>query len=278
MQEQPTGDPEPKLQSLAAELGELLQDGLIVAFSGGMDSAFLLWAAERARLETGGSLIALTTQSASMPSADRADAVEFARDLGVEHLVRTSGEMQVEAYTRNDENRCYHCKAGLFGIAENIAAERGLSWIAYGYTASDVSDVRPGHRAALERGVRAPLADAGLTKEEIRTLMRTHDLQLSEKPASPCLSSRIMTGLEITPGRLEDVEALETILRGAGIRVCRVRVCREAESGFLRVEVAPEEMPRVLALRDELLREARARGYRWVTLDLEGYRTGGGRR
>ena len=277
MQEHPTGDPGPKLQRLEGELGRLLEHGLIVAFSGGMDSAFLLWAAERARRERGGSLVALTTESASLPAADRSDAIEFVRDLGVEHLVRASDEMRIEAYTRNDEDRCYHCKAGLFGIAETIAAERGLRWIAYGYNASDVGDVRPGHRAALEHGVRAPLADVGLTKTEIRTLMREHGLRLAEKPASPCLSSRIMTGLEITPSRLEDVEALESILRGNGIRVCRVRVCHDATSAFLRVEVAPDEMPRVLALRDELLREARARGYRWVTLDLEGYRTGGGR-
>jgi len=261
------GDPGPKLQRLEDDLGRLLQDGLIVAFSGGVDSAFLLWAAERARREKGGDLVALTTESASLPAADRTDALELVRGLGTEHLLRASDELRVEAYTRNDADRCYHCKAGLFRIAESIASERGLRWIAYGYSASDIGDVRPGHRAALEHGVRA-----------IRTLMRTHDLRLAEKPASPCLSSRIMTGLEITPQRLDDVEALEAILHAGGIRVCRVRVCREEGSGFLRVEVAPEEMSRVLALRDELLREARARGYRWVTLDLEGYRMGGGRR
>lgn len=266
------------MQCLENELGQLLQDGLIVTFSGGMDSAFLLWAAEHARRECGGSLVALTTESASLPAADRTDAEEFVRELGVEHLIQASDEMSLEAYTRNDEERCYHCKDDLFRIAEKLAAQRGLRWIAYGYTASDVGDVRPGHRAAREHGVRSPLADAGLTKDEIRTLMREHGLRLSEKPASPCLSSRVMTGLQITPGRLEDVDALETILRAGGVRVCRVRVCSEAEAVFLRVEVAPDEMPRVLALRDDLLREARARGYRWVTLDLEGYRTGGGRR
>ena len=272
------GDPGPKLQRLEDDLGRLLQDGLIVAFSGGVDSAFLLWAAERARREKGGDLVALTTESASLPAADRTDALEFVRGLGTEHLLRTSDELRDEAYTRNDDDRCYHCKAGLFRIAESIAGERGLRWIAYGYSASDIGDVRPGHRAALEHGVRAPLADAGLTKDEIRTLMRAHDLRLAEKPASPCLSSRIMTGLEITPERLDDVEALEAILHTGGILVCRVRICREEASGFLRVEVAPEEMSRLLDLRDELLREARKRGYRWVTLDLEGYRMGGGRR
>ena len=273
-----SGDPGPKLQRLVDDLGRLLEDGLIVAFSGGVDSAFLLWAAERARREKGGELVALTTESASLPAADRTDALEFVRGLGTEHLLRASDELRDEAYTRNDDDRCYHCKAGLFRIAESIAGERGLRWIAYGYSASDIGDVRPGHRAALEHGVRAPLADAGLTKDEIRALMRRHDLRLSEKPASPCLSSRIMTGLEITPERLDDVEALEAILHTGGIRVCRVRICREEASGFLRVEVAPEEMSRLLELRDELLREARKRGYRWVTLDLEGYRMGGGRR
>jgi uncharacterized protein len=158
IQERPTGDPGSKLRRLEDHLGRLLQDGLVVAFSGGMDSAFLLWAAERARREQGGRLVALTTESASMPAADREDALEFARELNLEHLLRASDEMRLEAYTRNDENRCYHCKAGLFEIAESVASERGWRWIAYGYNASDVGDVRPGHRAAQEHGVRAPLA------------------------------------------------------------------------------------------------------------------------
>jgi uncharacterized protein len=274
---QSTDDPRSRLGRLQLELRDRLQEGLIVAFSGGVDSAFLLWAAEQTRRRFGGHLLALTTTSESSPRRDSEDASCFARELGVEQVVRESHEFRLAQYIQNDEDRCYHCKAELFEIAEALSGERDARWIAYGYNASDTGDVRPGHRAATEHGILAPLADAGLTKDDIRSLMRSCGLKMAEKPASPCLSSRIMTGLEITPGRLEDVEALESILREGGVRVCRVRVCGDTAPLFLRVEVPRDEMARVLTLRDDLLREGRARGYRWVTLDLCGYRTGGGR-
>ncbi|HSW28781.1 MAG TPA: ATP-dependent sacrificial sulfur transferase LarE [Longimicrobiales bacterium] len=270
------GRPVPeKLASLLAGLRAYLAEGAVVAFSGGVDSAFLLWAAAQAK-EPGARLVALTTLSASTPDPDLEDARSFAASLGVEHLCVESRELDREEYRRNDAERCYHCKTDLFEIAGSVAAERGLTWILYGYTASDRGDVRPGHRAAGEAGVQAPLADAGLEKAEIRELLREHGVALADKPSSPCLSSRIMTGVGVDHRRLGDVAALEAILRGEGVRVCRARICEAGGALFVRIEVDPEEMAKVLGCRTELEREGRARGYRWVTLDLGGYRTGGG--
>lgn len=267
-----------KLRRLREGLGPLTREGVLVAFSGGMDSAFLLWAARGAAPGHGTArTVALTTTSPSTPARDVEDAQAFTRDLDVPHIWRESREMALPEYARNDRERCYHCKAELFRIAQEVAREEGLKWLLYGYNASDRGDVRPGHRAAEEAGALSPLADAGLTKAEIRFLMEEAGLSLASKPASPCLSSRIMTGIQVTPERLEDVEAMEEILRGAGISRLRVRICGE-EGGalFLRVEVGTEEFEKVLACRQDLHAAGEARGYRWVTLDLGGYRTGGG--
>jgi uncharacterized protein len=266
-----------KLETLRQLLTRRAGDGLLVAFSGGMDSAFLLWAAREAGRETGGRVLALTTTSPSTPARDREDAAAFARRLQVPHLWRESREISDPAYVRNDRDRCYHCKTELFRIGEEVAREESLGWLLYGYNASDHRDDRPGHRAASEAGVLAPLSEAGLTKAEIRHLMAEAGLPLAHKPASPCLSSRIMTGVPVTPERLGKVEALEAVLLEAGIEGGRVRICRADDgSEFLRVEVPPREMARVLACRDTLLKESEARGFRWLTLDLAGYRTGGG--
>jgi uncharacterized protein len=242
-----------------------------------MDSAFLLWAAAGAARESDGRVVALTTTSPSLPARDRADAESFARFLGVDHLWEESRELTQPEYARNDGNRCFHCKTELFRIAGSRAREEGVKWLLYGYNASDPQDDRPGHRAALEAGARTPLADAGLTKAEIGFLMHEAHLPLSGKPASPCLSSRIMTGIGIQPGLLRDVEDLEEILRKAGAAAPRVRVCGgEGGELFLRIEVPPQEMEVVLDCRENLHREGLRRGYRWVTLDLGGYRMGGG--
>jgi uncharacterized protein len=266
-----------KLAVLRRDLTQRLQSGVLVAFSGGMDSAFLLWVAHDVQREAGGRLVALTTTSPSTPAPDREDAERFTRDLGVEHVWLESGEVRMPEYIRNDAERCYHCKTELFRIAGEVAEDTGVRWLLYGYNASDHEDDRPGHRAAGEHGVVSPLSDAGLTKSEIRLLMREAGLALADKAASPCLSSRIMTGIEVTPERLRDVEEVEAILRGEGVSVFRVRVCDAGEGTyFLRVEVAPEEMESVLKCREELQRAGTSRGYRWVTLDLGGYRTGGG--
>jgi len=266
-----------KFAALGEVLSALVAEGVLVAFSGGMDSAFLLWAANLARKEKGGNVVALTTTSPSTPSRDKEDATAFTTELGVEHLWEESLEMSLPEYSRNDRERCYHCKTELFRIAGDVARKAGLRWLLYGYNASDHGDERPGHRAAQEVGALTPLSDVGLTKPEISHLMRLAGLPLSGKPASPCLSSRIMTGIEITPSKLQDVEEMEAILRRGGINTLRVRICRdERNSNFIRVEVLPEEMGAVLKCREELQQEGVKRGYRWVTLDLGGYRTGGG--
>lgn len=268
---------ERKLSALKESLSTTVTDGALVAFSGGMDSAFLLWAAAEVRARVGGRVVALTTTSPSTPARDREDAIEFAQGLGIEHIWEESREMELPAYSLNDRERCYHCKTELFRIAGLTLEGSGLRWILYGYNASDRGDDRPGHRAALEAGALTPLADAELTKGEIGYLMKEAGLPLSGKPASPCLSSRIMTGIQITPERLGDVEDIEGILRNAGANTIRVRVCREADNSFfLRVEASPEDMDIVLKCREELQSEGLKRGYRWVTLDLGGYRTGGG--
>ena len=278
----PTGWPDPataraKASALERDLEAVVDTGALVAFSGGMDSAFLLWSAARVAKTRGGRVVALTTTSPSTPRRDKEDAAVFARKLGVLHLWKESRETARPEYARNDRDRCYHCKTELFRIAQEVAGEEELRWLLYGYNASDRGDHRPGHRAALEAGARTPLADAGLSKTEISFLMKERGLPLATKPASPCLSSRITTGIAISPERLRDVEAMESILREAGASTLRVRVCRdEARELFLRVEVDPEEMGAVLACRERLHREGRDRGYRWVTLDLGGYRTGGG--
>lgn len=270
-----------KYARLCERLRGLLPDGLIIAFSGGVDSAFLLWAADRQQRAAGGRLLALTAVSASMAGVEREDAQAFTGALGVEHQWQESHELENPAYVANDASRCYHCKTELFRISRDLASRRltegrGFRWLAYGYNDSDRGDVRPGHRAALENDVLAPLAEAGLGKDDIRVLMRAHGVALSEKPASPCLSSRLMTGVRVTPSRLQDVEHLEALLRGRGLRVFRVRVHEIGERGLLRLEVAPAELARAFELRDELEREGRRRGYHWVTLDLSGYRMGGG--
>ncbi|MBI4625080.1 MAG: ATP-dependent sacrificial sulfur transferase LarE [Verrucomicrobia bacterium] len=255
-----------------------LAHGLIVAYSGGVDSSFLLWVAEQERRRHGGRLLAVTAVSASLAQMERQDAARFVAELGVEHRWENSRELSNPDYTRNDLTRCYHCKTELFRLSHALAASLGYSFIAYGYNASDRGDFRPGQTAAAEQGILAPLDDADLAKEEIRSLMRAYDIPFAEKAASPCLSSRLMTGVAVTPQRLRDVEELEAILHRAGLGVFRVRLHEYPGGQWLRLEVMPAEMTKALSVRDELQRAARQRGYAWVTLDLAGYRMGGGNR
>lgn len=275
----PTTELSATLRLKYERLGELLAAplarGLIIAYSGGVDSAFLLWAAEQARRAHGGRLLAITTVSQSLAQVERDDAQRFAELVGVEHRWENSDELSNPDYARNDLTRCYHCKTELFRISRALATELGFEFIAYGYNASDRGDFRPGQKAAVENEILAPLSDAELTKDEIRALMRAFGLPLADKPASPCLSSRLMTGVAVTPEKLRDVEALEDILRGHGVSVFRMRLHEQGGQRWLRLEVAPDEMARVLAIRSELTDASRARGYAWLTLDLAGYRMGG---
>ena len=267
---------EARQPALRAALRARLPAGLIVAYSGGVDSAFLLWSAVQERRASGGRLLAVTAVSASLARVEREDAARFAAFVGAEHRWEETAELENPAYLRNDLDRCYHCKSELFRLSHDLASRLGYGAIAYGYNASDRGDFRPGHRAAKENDIIAPLDEAGLTKDDIRQLMRAAGLPLADKPASPCLSSRLMTGVAVTPAKLRDVEDLEELLRGAGLRVFRVRLHEHGGARWLRVEADPAEMPAVLAAREALHVAARARGYAWVTLDLAGYRTGGG--
>jgi uncharacterized protein len=265
-----------KYRALKDCLGKYTDEGLVVAFSGGVDSGFLLWTAEEARKQYGGNLIALTTNSASMPAHDKGDVEKFVRKTGVKHVWRDSSEVDNPDYLKNDSLRCYYCKTELFSIAKDVAAENDCKVIAYGYSASDKTDVRPGHKAALENDVVFPLAAYDFTKEEIRELMRLNGLELSDKPSSPCLSSRIMRGVQITKQELRDIDNLEDILRAGGMKIFRLRMHELNGKRFLRLETSPEEIPLAIQLKDGLVTAAKERGYEWVTLDLEGYKTGGG--
>ena len=271
-------EPETAVSRLKTLLEPYLTDGLVVAFSGGVDSGFLLWAANETRKSWGGRLLAATTASPSVPQRDIGDAREFARAIGVDWTLLESSEFSQEEYLRNDKLRCYHCKSELFRITDDIISERGFRHVAYGYTASDIGDYRPGHQAAREHNVLYPLAELGIEKRQIRQLLRREGFSLADKPGSPCLSSRVMAGVRITAAMLQAIETLETTLRNGGLKVFRVRHHEEGSTRFLRLEVTPEEMDRALALKKSFVAEAKKLGYRWVMLDLEGYRRGGANR
>ncbi len=228
--------------------------------------------------DNSGKLLALTAHSPSLPQVDFDDAVALARDLGVEHKIMESHEFDLPEYIRNDLFRCYHCKKELFRLSGEIAEMDHYKWIIYGYNATDKDDFRPGHKAALENDILAPLAQVNLTKNEIREVLQANGLNLSDKPASPCLSSRIMTGIPITEKRLRDVEYMENIIRDSGIKIFRVRLCQEEGQDFLRIETQQDDMIKIVKMRNKLVKEGEKRGYRWVTLDLGGYKMGGGNR
>ena len=265
-----------KLNQLHKLLESKLPEGLIIAFSGGVDSAFLLWASKKVLEKSGGRLLALTTDSPSLTRAEFQEAIDFAKNLGVNHEIVKSKEFDNPDYIKNDLNRCYFCKDELFRLTGEVIAKYDYKWVAYGYNDSDRSDFRPGHKAAIENDILAPLADVGLSKEDIRKVLETNEIHLSEKPSSPCLSSRIMTGIPITEKRLKDIEDLETMIEDAGIRIKRVRVCQDSGADFLRIEIAKEEMQKFISISERIADEGKSRGYRWVTLDLSGYKMGGG--
>lgn len=265
-----------KLNLLFDRMANLLPDGIIIAFSGGVDSAFLLWAADQVRTITGGRVLALTTNSESMPVKDLDDAISFVKLIGIEHQIEKSMELSKPEYSLNDANRCYYCKTELFRITRDILENKDYKHVLYGYNFSDIDDTRPGHKAALENDVVSPLSEAKLTKEDIRFVMQVNNLPFYDKPSSPCLSSRIMHGIEVNEKRLQDIQEMENILYDGGLKIYRVRISRITDELFLRIEVAPKEMEKVIALKDKLWEEGIKRGYKWVTLDLQGYRTGGG--
>jgi uncharacterized protein len=242
---------------------------LIVAYSGGVDSAFLAWTAHQV---LGGQMRAVIADSASLARTHLEDALAFAREREIPVEVVATQELENPAYIRNDAMRCFHCKDELFTVLERYREARGFDAIAYGVNADDEGDFRPGQQAARQHHVQAPLLEAGLNKAEIRELARQADLRVWDKPASACLSSRMEYGRAVTPEALRIIERGEDALRALGFRQFRVRHHGE----IVRIEIAPEELPR--ALTAEMAREFTAvfkgLGFKFVTLDLEGFRSG----
>jgi uncharacterized protein len=261
----------PELQQKEQRLLDALRASgrLLVALSGGVDSSYLAFAAQRA---LGSGTLAVTAESPSYPRSHRAMAERVVAQIGISHRFVATAEMESEAYRANRPDRCYHCKTELFGVLGRLRDELGFDAIAYGVNTDDTRDFRPGQRAAAERGVLAPFLDAGLCKQEIRTLSRAAGLPTADLPASACLSSRLPYGTAVTPERLRQVEEGEERLRALGFRQVRLR----HHGPLARVEVDPAELPR--ALEPEMARRIAAAvkplGFRWVSLDLEGYRTG----
>lgn len=265
---------EPRAWEKQARLFEALrrQDSLLIAFSGGADSAYLAWAAHQA---IGARALAITALSASFSEHDREQAVEFVRATGIRHEFIETSEFENPLYVANNADRCYFCKDELFERMEAIAAERNFSAIAYGVNADDTRDFRPGHRAAHEHRVIAPLLDAELHKEEIRLLSRHAGLPTWDRPASACLSSRVSYGTRVTPDLLRKIEQGEGVLRELGFRQFRVRA-HGAHGELARIELAPEEFERGLdaALARQIGARLKEIGFAFVALDLEGYRQG----
>jgi uncharacterized protein len=241
----------------------------LVAYSGGTDSAFLAWAAHQA---LGDSMLAVIADSPSLARFQLADAVAFAREQGIPFEIIPTGELDRPEYVRNDSARCFHCKDELFTVMKDFGSSRGFETIAYGVNLDDKSDFRPGQAAAAQHRVAAPLLDAGLTKQDVRTLAREAGLRVWDKPASACLSSRIEYGRPVTTAALSAVEHGEEALRRLGFRQFRVRHHGE----IARIEIAQDEMHRALTLQmsAEFTRIFKSLGFKFVTLDLEGFRSG----
>jgi uncharacterized protein len=258
---------EEKERSLLENLSEI--PSLIVALSGGTDSSYLAWAAHRA---LGERALSVTAESPSFSAYDRAQVEGFVRAQGVRHEFIETHEMENPAYRANASDRCYFCKDELFSALDVMAKDRKFAAIAYGVNADDTLDFRPGHRAATKHRVLAPLLDVGLRKTEIRKLSRSAGLPTWDRPASACLASRLPYGTPVTPERLSLVERGEAALRELGFRQFRVRLYDE----MARIEISPEEMPRAFSMEmsAEIVARFKSAGFKYVALDLQGYRQG----
>jgi uncharacterized protein len=255
---------EERLFELFREMGRVL-----IAYSGGTDSAYLAWAAKQV---LGEAAIAITADSPSIPESHKRDAVEFARQHGIRHEMVPTSEFENPAYVENNPDRCFHCKDELFRVMDQIASDRDFEHIVYGVNMDDLGDYRPGQNAAKMHQVKSPLVDAGLTKAEIRELSRRANLDTWDRPAAACLSSRIPYGTKVTPERIRVVEQGEEAVKALGFRQFRVRY----HDQLVRIEIAQEELGKALNLgvAADLTRIFKSLGFLYVTLDLEGYRQG----
>lgn len=258
------GQKQSKLLGILRDLEQVL-----VAYSGGTDSAYLAWAAAQA---LGDKAVAITADSASIPESHKRDAEEFAREAGFRHEYVQTFEFDNPAYVANNPDRCFHCKDELFTRLDEVGAARGVRHIIYGVNKDDLGDYRPGQSAARLHEAKAPLVEADLTKAEIRELSRLAGLKTWDRPASACLSSRIPYGTPVTPETIKTVETGEEAIKALGFRQFRVRFHGE----LVRLEIAREELPKALTLE---MAEAfsgifKPLGFHYVTLDLEGYRQG----
>jgi len=261
----------PGIERKQARLEQILRDlgSLLVAYSGGVDSTFLAAAAHRV---LGERALAVTAASPTYPSSEVEEARETAHRLGLRHMVIETDELENPEFVRNDRSRCYYCKGELFAKLWEIARQEKLAAVADGSNADDTGDYRPGRQAGKELGVRSPLLEAGLAKAEIRELSRRWDLPTWKKPSFACLSSRFPYGTSITLDALERIERAEEYLKSLGLGQLRVR----HHDPIARIEVDPDSFPLLLnpQVRDGIVQHLRELGYHYVTLDLEGYRTG----
>jgi uncharacterized protein len=245
-------------------------ESVAVAFSGGIDSTVV---AKAAHLALGSRAVAVTADSPSVPRSELDDARRLAEQIGIRHRIVSTEEFEDPDYVRNDGTRCYYCKSELYSRIETLLPELGVAVVCSGANLDDRGDYRPGLKAAAEHAVRHPLQEAGCTKAVVRALARAWELPTWDKPASPCLSSRLAPGVEATVERTSRVEAAEAYLKTLGYRECRVRL---HEGELARIEVPAAELERLAdpALREGLVRKLKELGFQYVTLDLEGFRSG----